>query len=91
MPTASNPLSGFETYSGRNSSIFPHAKLAMHSIASLQGSGAKLIYTTGTITQRNYIQKKAGILAEFHHCYGALLVEVDHEGVWKVRQIKPKM
>jgi hypothetical protein len=87
IPTAGNPLSGFETYSGRQSSIFPHAKIAMRSVASIQGSGAKLIYTTGTVTLRNYIQKKAGLIAEFHHTYGGLIVEVDSEGVWKVRQL----
>jgi hypothetical protein len=87
MPTASNPLSGFETFAGRNSAIFPHVKTAMRSIASLQGSGAKLIYTTGTVTKRHYIQKKAGIVAEFHHNYGGLIVEVDVNGIWKVRQL----
>lgn len=87
IPTAGDPLRGFETYSGRQSSIFPHAKIAMRSIASVQGSGAKLTYTTGTVTQRNYIQKRAGLIAEFHHTYGGLIVEVDSEGVWKVRQL----
>lgn len=87
IPTASDPLSGVETYEGRLSAIFPHAKMAMRSVASVQGSGAKLIYTTGTVTQRNYIQKRAGMIAEFHHTYGALIVEVDNHGVWKVRQL----
>ena len=87
IPTASDPLSGLETYSGRESAIFPHAKIAMRSIAAIQGSGAKLNFTTGTVTQRNYIQKRAGLTAEFHHTYGGLLVEVDSEGIWKVRQL----
>lgn len=87
IPTAGDPLRGFETYSGRQSSIFPHAKIAMRSVASIQGSGAKLMYTTGTVTQRNYIQKRAGLLAEFHHTYGGLIVEVDSKGVWRVRQL----
>jgi hypothetical protein len=87
MPTAEDPLSGLETYSGRQSAIFPHAKIAMRSIASIQGSGAKLNYTTGTVTKRNYIQKKAGLVAEFHHTYGGLIVEVDDAGIWKVRQL----
>ena len=87
IPTASDPLSGLETYSGRQSGIFPHAKIAMRSIASIQGSGAKLNYTTGTVTKRNYIQKRAGLTAEFHHTYGGLIVEVDDQGIWKVRQL----
>lgn len=86
-PTAKRPLSSFETYAGRNSAIFPHAKIAMASIAGTADDGAKFNYTTGTATLMNYIQKKAGLQAEFHHSYGALVVEVDHEGDWFVRQL----
>jgi hypothetical protein len=87
LPTVVNPLSGFDSYTGRKSGIFPHNKLAMESIASGKFEPTKFNYTTGTVTHRNYIQKGAGLKAEFHHCYGALLVEVDSEGDWFVRQI----
>jgi hypothetical protein len=87
LPTNVNPLAGLESYTGRKSAIFPHAKLAMRSIPTMQGEGVKLNYTTGTITQRNYIQKREGVIAEFHHIYGALLVEVDENGNWWVRQL----
>jgi hypothetical protein len=87
LPTNVNPLAGLESYTGRSSAIFPHAKLAMRSIATMQGEGVKLNYTTGTVTQRNYIQKREGVIAEFHHIYGALLVEVDSNGNWWVRQL----
>lgn len=87
LPTAARPLSGFETFNGRKSGIFPHVKLAMQSIPSGKHEPTKFNYTTGTVTQRNYIQKKAGLKGEFHHCYSALLVEVDSRGNWWVRQI----
>ncbi|SRR6266568_2500258 len=87
LPTNVNPLAGLEAYTGRKSSIFPHAKLAMRSIPTMQGEGVKLNYTTGTVTQRNYIQKREGVIAEFHHIYGALLVEVNSDGNWWVRQL----
>lgn len=87
LPTAVRPLSGFETYTGRESGIFPHVKLAMESIASAKEEPTKFNYTTGTVTVRNYIQKKAGLKAEFHHCYGGLLVEVNSDGDWWVRQL----
>lgn len=87
LPTAVRPLSGFEAYTGRQSAIIPHPKLAMESIASGKFEATKFNYTTGTVTQRNYIQKKAGQKAEFHHCYGALLAEVDSDGSWFVRQL----
>jgi Bacterial regulatory protein, Fis family len=87
LPTAVNPLAGLETYTHRKSAIFPHAKVAMRSIATMQGEGTKLNFTTGTVTLRNYIQKKEGIKAEHHHRYAALVVEVNHDGQWWVRQI----
>ena len=87
LPTAENPLSSLEAYTGRDSMIMPHARLAMRSVHSGQNEATKLMYTTGTMTQRNYIQRKAGQKAEFHHCYGALLVEVAEDGTWFCRQI----
>lgn len=87
LPTAVNPLAGLDSYTGRKSAIFPHAKLAVRSIATMQGEGVKLNYTTGTVTRRNYIQKREGVIAEFHHIYGGLLVEVNSDGNWWVRQL----
>lgn len=87
IPTAANPLSGFETYTGRASAIIPHPRIALRSIASHHTEGTKLLYTTGTVTTINYIQRKAGQIAEFHHCYGALLVEVDIDSTWFCRQL----
>lgn len=86
-PTTTNPLSGFQVYTGQKSGIFPHVKLCMESVPTAKFEPAKFNYTTGTITMRNYIQKGAGLKAEFHHCYGAALVEVDSDGDWFVRQI----
>lgn len=87
LPTAVNPLSGFQEHGGRKSGVFPHVKIAMESVASGQLEDTKFIYTTGTVTKRNYIQKKEGLKAEFHHCYGFLLVEVDSDGHWWARQV----
>lgn len=86
-PTTVNPLSGFQVYTGQKSAIFPHVKLCMESVPTSKHEPAKFNYTTGTITMRNYIQKGAGLKAEFHHNYGAALVEVDSDGDWFVRQI----
>ena len=86
LPTAKRPISGFESYTGRNSCIIPHPKIAMESVASGKHEGTKLIYTTGCVTRKNYIQKKAGQVAQFHHAYGFLLVEVSEHG-WFCRQV----
>lgn len=88
LPTAMNPLSQMEAYGGRDSNLVPHAKFAMQAVAGLAGEGTKHNYTTGTVTQRNYLQKKIGILSEQYHGYGALLVEVCDDGSWFVRQLQ---
>lgn len=87
LPTATDPLSGLDSYNGRASSIFPHAKVAMRSVATMTDSAAKLQYTTGAATQLNYIQRKAGQKAEFDHVFGGLVVEVNADGAWWVRQL----
>lgn len=88
LPTAVLPLSGLESYSGPSSGIFPHAKIALESVPVIGDRPPKFNYTTGAVTQRNYIAKKEGIKAEFHHAYGALLVEVDlRTGDWWARQL----
>jgi hypothetical protein len=87
LPTAVRPLSGLEGYTGRKSTIVPHVKIALDCVASGKHEPTKFMYTTGTVTKKNYIQKKEGQKAEFHHCYGALLVEVNSSGDWWVRQL----
>jgi hypothetical protein len=87
LPTEDNPLSGLETYGGASSVVFPHAKLEMRSIATMPDTPVKMIYTSGAVTQMNYLQKKLGIKAEHHHRYAFLLVEVDSDGNWWVRQV----
>jgi len=86
-PSAVDPLSGFDNYCQGASGIIGHPKFAMKSLPGLGDDMARFMYTTGTCTQRNYIQKKAGQKAEFHHNYGALLVEVDDNGTFFVRQL----
>lgn len=87
LPTAVNPITGFQTHTRQMSCIIPHAKIAMESVATMKVDPAKFVYTTGAVTQRNYIQKSAGQKADFHHVFGALLVEVDEEGNWWTRQL----
>lgn len=87
LPTAARPLSDLQTYMGWRSIAVPHAKLALQSVPTSRDELPKFCYTTGTVTQRNYIQKKAGMKAEFHHAYAALIVEVEHDGSWWVRQL----
>lgn len=87
LPTASRPLADLQTYMGTRSIAVPHAKIALLSVPTSRDEMPKFAYTTGTVTHRNYIQKKTGMKAEFHHTYSALLVEVDSEGLWWARHL----
>jgi len=87
LPTAVKPLSGLETYSAGRWAVFPHAKLQLVSVPTIHGRQSAQIMTTGACTVPNYVQKKAGQKAEFHHVIGAALVEIDSEDRVFVRQI----
>ncbi len=87
LPTARNPLSGFDTYNGDQSGIIPHVKMELQPLPSPKYDESRSLYTTGTITKRNYIQQKAGQLAEWDHIFGAVVVEVAEDGTWFVRQL----
>lgn len=87
LPTAVNPFSGMSNYTNDSSCIFPHAKVQLESVATAKHADTKMMYSTGCITQSNYIEKKAGQKASHHHIYGALLVEVDSDGNWFARQL----
>lgn len=87
IPTRAHPLSTLKTYTKGASGIVPHVKLRMDSIPTMKHDPARFMYTTGTVTQRNYIQRVAGQVADFHHVFGALVVEVDDSGNWWARQL----
>jgi hypothetical protein len=87
LPTNVFPLNGLQNYTGHNSAIVPHTKMQMQSLATMKHKPAKLMYTTGACTMRNYIKRRAGQIAEYHHVYGAILVEIDPAGEWFVRQL----
>jgi hypothetical protein len=87
LPTAATPLATLSNYTGPNSGIVPHVKVQLQSLATMKDHDAKFMYTTGACTLRNYIERKAGQVATFHHVFGALLVEVANDGRWFARQL----
>lgn len=88
LPTAKNPLNGVEDIIGNHHAIVPAAKYQMANIAALKGELVREMSSTGTITQRNYIQKFSGQKAEALHCYGAILVEIDEAGTPFIRHLQ---
>lgn len=87
LPTAVKPLSGLDSYTRGSWGVFPHAKIQLVSVPSLPGRHPAMIMTTGACTIANYVEKKAGLKAEFHHQIGATIVEVDREERVFCRQI----
>ena len=83
-PTATNPSNRFLDYTGNASSILPHTKVAMRPVPTPRKYKTKHIYTTGCCTLKNYIMAQAGQVAEFHHTFAALMVEVLSDGTWFV-------
>ena len=86
-PTAVDPTSGLHDYTGPDSSIMPHTRVSMNPVPTPRRFRTKHMYTTGCCTLKNYIMAKAGQKAEFHHTFGALIVEVLADGSWFVRQL----
>ena len=80
LPTAVTPLSGFHNYTGEMSGIFPHPKVQLESVPTLGTEKSKVLMTTGCVTKPNYVPKKAGIKAEYHHIIGAVIVELRTDG-----------
>lgn len=76
LPTAKNPVSGFAHATGADvSAIIPATKISLHCVARLKNQRGKVLYSTGTVTQRNYILRKAGQVALGEHNIGALFVD----------------
>jgi hypothetical protein len=77
QPTAVNPLSGFEAFTGAESCVIGHPKMAFRSVPAPTGRFPKILSTTGSVTRRNYTDSRAGKLGAFHHCLGAVIVELE--------------
>ena len=87
LPTAGDPLAGLGSYTQDSSGVFGHPKVAMRSMPRLPGEDPRFLFSTGSVTQRNYVDRLGGKKAAFHHVFGALLVEIDEDGTWFARQL----
>lgn len=76
VPTADIPLSGFEGITKGESGILAHPKVQLRTIATPQSRFPIILTTTGAVTLRNYTDSKAGKKGEFHHVFGAAVVDI---------------
>jgi hypothetical protein len=87
LPTAVDPLAGWETNTRDSWAVFPHAKIALKAVPVVSGKPGKQIMTTGVMTLPNYIDKNAGQKAKFHHTQGATIAEIRTDGTVFLRQL----
>ncbi len=90
LPTASVPLSGFDSFGGDLSTIIPHPKIQLKTVPTPHNKLPKLLFTTGAITKPNYSSTKAGQKAEFHHSLSAVVIEVKDDRIFHQRYLHYK-
>lgn len=87
QPTAARPLLGFESITGHRSAILGHPKMALETIATPAHKLPKIVTSTGAVTKRNYTDTKTGKKGDFHHTFGAVVVEIESDSVFHMRQL----
>lgn len=80
LPTAANPLTGWQTTNGGRHVVVPHARVALESIPRMLDQQPRFAISTGCCTLPSYAPRAAGRKAIQHHTYGALLIEIDTDG-----------
>ncbi|TDW20386.1 hypothetical protein EV128_12516 [Rhizobium azibense] len=88
LPTANRPIGDLTTYSRGKWTVFPHAKIQLKSVPSLDPTKqAHQVLTTGMITRPKIIPRKAGIKALSYHKIGAVILEFNQAGDPFVRHL----
>lgn len=87
-PTRKYPLTGLQGLSQGKSIVVGHPKLHMKSEPTLDGYAKKMLFTTGAVTLPNYTDSGVGKISEGNHKYGFVIVEIDDEEVFYIRQVE---
>lgn len=77
QPTATHPLSGFDSYTGEASGIFGHPSIELKTVPTPAKELPKILTTTGSVTKPNFTDTKTGHKGEFNYSLGAAVVEID--------------
>ena len=88
LPTAKWPLSSLGPLTGLNSAIYGSGKIHQESHPTLQGDSAKILATTGSLTKSNYTDTKAGKHGEHYHQLGFVIVEIQDDKIFHLRQVE---
>ncbi len=74
---AEQPLSGLDSMTKGDSVIIAHSQVALKTLAVQQEDMPVILTTTGSLSERNYSDKKLGYKANFNHSISAVVVELD--------------
>jgi len=87
--TATNPLTGIDGICEGMTTIVGHPVVQMRSIAVNEWRDSIILHSTGSISlKNNYTATKAGHRAQFHHCFGAVVIDIDKtDDVFFIRQL----
>lgn len=77
LPTSKNPLLNTGNMTANASAFVGHPRMHMTPEAVLDGFPKKFLATTGAVTIPNYTETSTGKLAEFHHVFGFVVIELD--------------
>lgn len=89
VPTAKNPLTGFEPMAKDHHLVLPHSKIHWKTLPRFKNNPLRTMCTTGFITHKNYSESKAGDLGSIHHSYGFVVLEKKKDGTCHIpRNVK---
>lgn len=81
--TSHNPLpASMDGRSKASSAIYGHGQLVMRTVPTPQNALPKILYTSGSVTEKNYSTTRLGDLANFHHTHAAVVAEVRGDRFW---------
>lgn len=86
-PTATNPLSGLDPMSKGDTLIVGHPQVMLRTMPQHGDQYPSILSTTGTISEKNYIQSKVGYKAEFNHSMSAVVIEQKDEETFFIRHL----
>lgn len=89
FPQQMNPLTSLDRISSKGTSmIIAHSKQQMIVVPTGMKMNPHMLWSTGSITLPYYRQTRSGKLALAEHVEGGLIIEVENERLFHVRQVQ---
>ncbi len=86
QPTSSSPTTGMEVFCAGSSAIIGHVKRQMQ-VVPTDNRTPRVLWTTAACTLAKYSRSRAGARAKRHHVLGGLIVKVERDGTFHVRNV----